>query len=181
MKTTLKLTLAALAGAAMMSGCATNDQGVLVIDQGKVTAVIAALNPPPPPPSPVVVVEEGYQPVPTDVYVATVVDSDVVMYHGDTYIWVVKDGVRHRQFYAHGDHREDVFHRRDELHHVMEAHGGRLPDHAIMAQHGPEHPGAGMPGHPGPAGAPIAHAAVPPRPAPAPAAKPVAAKETKKS
>lgn len=179
MKTQLKITLTAIAGAILLAGCATNDQGQLVIDQDKVHAVIVALNPPPPPPPPPVVVEEVYQPMPSDVYISTVVDTDVVIVGGDTYIWVVgPDGARHRRFYAHGDHREDVFHRRDELHRVMVNHGGHLPDHAIVP-HGPDHPGAVAQGHPQP-GAPLAHAAVQGRPAPAPAAKP-APKETKKS
>jgi hypothetical protein len=114
-----------------------NDQG----QQAKVNAVIGALNPPPPPPPPpLMVVEEAYQPMPTDVYVSTVVDADVVIVGGNTYIWVVgPDGARHRRFYAHGDHREDVFHRRDDLHRVMMNHDGHLPDHAILA-HGPESP-----------------------------------------
>lgn len=163
----------------------TNDQGQLVIDQNKVNAVVVALNPPPPPPPPEpVVVEEFYQPMPADVYVSTVVDRDVVFIGGDTYIWVVgPDGLRHRHFYAHGDHRQDVFHRRDELHRVMANHDGHLPDHAINA-HGPDHPG--MPGHPGVMAQNHAAPGAPQMPRmaaqtkPVPAAKP-ATKDTKKS
>lgn len=185
MKTAFKFTLAAIAGATLLGGCVTNDQGQLVIDQDKVHAVVVALNPPPPPPPPQpVIVEEVYQPMPSDAYVATVVNTDVFMVGGNTYIWVVgPDGARHRRFYAHGDHREEVFHRRDDLHRVMMDHGGRLPDHAILA-HGPEHPGEpghpgmGPQGRPGPGGAAVAHAALQ-KPAPAPAAK--LAKDVKKS
>jgi len=186
--------LASAACAAFLAGCATNEQGQLVIDPNKVNEVIAtALTPPPPAP---VVVEPAYEPLPTDVYVADVVDRDVVIVGGDTYIWVVgPNGVRRRQFYAHGDHRADVFHRREELHRVMASHDGHLPGHAVGGEHrdgdrlGADHPGgrpqAGHPGGPGPAMAahgqpprPDMHAAAPARPAPAP--KP-ASKETKKS
>ena len=183
MKTGMRVSFASIACAMFLGGCATNEQGQLVIDPNKVNEVLAgALSPPPPPPP--VVVEEVYQPMPTDIYVSTVVDRDVVFFGGNTYIWVVgPDGVRHRQFYTHGDHREDVFHRRDELHRVMMNHGGHLPDHAIAA-HGPmEHPGG--PGHPGAVaqnhpmpGVAQVHAAVQNKPAPA--AKPVE-KDPKKS
>ncbi|MBB5441420.1 MULTISPECIES: hypothetical protein [unclassified Paraburkholderia] len=184
MKTTLRISLASFACATFLAGCATNEQGQLVIDPNKVNEVLAGALTPPPPTPPPVVVEEVYQPMPTDIYISTVVDRDVVIFGGNTYIWVVgPDGVRHRRFYAHGDHREDVFHRRDELHRVMMNHGGHLPDHAIAA-HGPiEHPGG--PAHPGvaqnhsmPGAVPLAHAAVQSKPAPA--AKP-AAKDVKKS
>jgi hypothetical protein len=177
--------LASAACATFLAGCATNEQGQLVIDPNKVNEVIAtALTPPPPAP---VIVEPAYEPLPTDVYVANVVDRDVVIVGGDTYIWAVgPDGIRHRQFYAHGDHRADVLHRREELHRVMASHDGHLPGHPV----GGEHPGggrgpAGHPGGPGPAMAahgqpprPDMHAAGPARPAPAP--KP-ASKDTKKS
>jgi hypothetical protein len=178
LKTVLRISLASVACATVLAGCATNDQGQLVVDPNKVNAVLAAAVSPPPPPPPPVVVEETYQPMPNDIYISTVVDQDVVFIGGNTYIWVVgPDGVRHRHFYAHGDHRKDVFHRRDQLHKVMTNHGGHLPDHAIAA-HGPvAHPGG--PGHPGavaqnhamPGAAPMAHAAVQSKPAPA--AKPV--------
>jgi hypothetical protein len=183
LKTTLRISLASVAFATFLAGCATNEQGQLVVDPNKVNEIlVGALSPPPPPP---VVVEEAYQPMPNDLYISTIVDRDVVFFGGDTYIWVVgPDGVRHRHFYAHGDHREDVFHRRNELHKVIVNHGGHLPDHAIAA-HGPtEHPGA--PGHPGtvaqnhpiPGAMPAAHAAAQSKPAPA--ARPVT-KDVKKS
>jgi hypothetical protein len=159
------------------SGCATNEQGQLVIDPNKVNEVLAgALSPPPPPPPPMVV-EEVYQPMPNDIYVSTVVDRDVVFVGGSTYIWVVgSNGVRHRQFYTHGDHREDVFRRRDELHKVMISHAGRLPDHAIgghgPTEHpgGPGHPKAAAPNHPMPGAVPV-HAAVQDKPATKPVGK----------
>jgi hypothetical protein len=186
LKTTLSISLASIACVTFLAGCATNEQGQLVVDPNKVNEVLAgALNPPPPPPPPAVVVEEAYQPMPNDIYVSTAVDADVVIFGGNTYIWVVgPDGVRRRHFYAHGDHRADVFHRRDELHKVIVNHGGHLPDHAIAA-HGPAerpgapgHPGAVTQNHPAPGARPIAHAAVQSKPAPA--AKP-APKDVKKS
>jgi hypothetical protein len=170
-------------------------------------------------PAPDVVVEEAYQPMPTDVYIANVAERDVFVSGGNTYFWVVgHDGVRHRHLYAHGDHRADVFRRREELHRVMANHAGHLPDHAIAghprmegpgahggpemhggpeARGGPEmHGGAEMHGGPEPHGGPapamdahgqprpgpmmpVAHAAPPARPAPAPAAK--SSKPPKKS
>ncbi|MFM0716265.1 hypothetical protein PQQ53_13345 [Paraburkholderia strydomiana] len=200
LKTIRKALLASAALTALLAGCATNEQGQLVIDPNKVNDVIAsALAPSPPAP---MVVEEAYQPMPTDVYVANVVDHDVFISGGDTYIWVVgPNGARHRQFYAHGDHRADVFHRREELHRVMANHEGRLPDHPIGADHrmggdhhigesrqGGGHPQMGHPGEPAPAVAgrgqptpgpmPVAHAVAPGKPAPA--ARP-APKDPKKS
>lgn len=199
LKTIRNALLASAALATFLAGCATNEQGQLVIDPNKVNGVIAiALAPSPPP----VVVEEVYQPLPTDVYVANVVDRDVFISGGDTYIWVVgPNGARHRQFYAHGDHRADVFHRRDDLHRVMANHEGRLPDHAIGGDHrmggdhrigenrqNGGHPQMGRPGEPaqaaagrgqpGPGPMPVAHAA--PAGKPAQAAKP-APKDPKKS
>jgi hypothetical protein len=168
------MSFASLACATLMAGCATNEQGQLVIDPNKVNEVLAGALAPPPPPPPAVV-EEVYQPMPNDVYISTVVDHDVVIVGGDTYIWVVgPDGARHRRFYAHGDHRADVFHRREELHGVMNNHGGHLPDHAIAA-HGPAgHPATAAQNH----AMPVAHVAVPNKPAPS--GKP-AAKDPKKS
>jgi hypothetical protein len=174
LKPILKITFVSAACAAFVTGCVTNDQGQLVVDPNQVNAVVAALSPPPPPPPPAtLIVEEAYQPMPNDVYISAVADRDVVIFGGDTYIWVVgPDGLRHRHFYAHGDHRADVLHRRDELHHVMMSHGGHLPDHAIAAR------GPGIPGHPVLGAAPAPHVAAQAKPAPA--AKPVS-KDVKKS
>ncbi|WP_256702000.1 hypothetical protein [Burkholderia sp. SRS-W-2-2016] len=209
MNTITRALLASAAGATLLAGCATNEQGQLVIDPNRVNQVIvSALTPPP-----AVVVEPVYQPMPADVYVANVVDRDVVIVGGDTYIWAAgPDGIRHRQFYAHGDRRAEVFHRRDELHHVMASHDGHLPAHGfggerpgeghpggahpplgrpggpapgpMMAGHGqPPSPAPTMAGHPQPQHADMRadmHAAGPGRPAPAPAQKP-APKDPKKS
>jgi hypothetical protein len=168
--------LAVVLSATFLAGCATNEQGQLVIDPNKVNQVLAgALTPPPPPPP--VVVEEAYEQMPSDVYITTVVDRDVVIVGGNTYIWVVgPDGGRHRQFYAHGDHRQDVFHRRDELHRVMASHGGHLPDHAIAAHSEMQHAGSPASGTQKPGVMPVVHAASPAKSAPK-----LASKDTKKS
>jgi hypothetical protein len=187
LKTITSALLASAVCATLLAGCATNEQGQLVIDPNKVNSVIATALAPSPP----VVVEEAYQPLPTDVYVANVVERDVFVSGGDTYIWVAgPNGVRHRQFYAHGDHRADIFHRRDELHRVMANHDGRLPDHPVGGDHRVDgHSPMGHPGEPAPAVAghgqqprpgamPVAHAMAPGKPAPA--ARP-SSKDPKKS
>jgi hypothetical protein len=165
LKTLSKALFASVACAGFLAGCATSGQGLLVVDPRVNAAPMAA---------PAVVVEEAYQPMPTDVYIANVAERDVFVSGGNTYFWVVgHDGVRHRHFYAHGDHRADVFHRREELHRVMANHAGHLPDHAIAAHPpmagfgahgGPEmrggieaHGGAEMHGGPGAHGGPEAH------------------------
>ncbi|MEX3901213.1 hypothetical protein [Paraburkholderia sp. BR10954] len=128
LKKITKALLASAACASFLAGCVTSGQGQLV----------SAPNRPPE------VTVTAYQPLPTDVYVANVVDRDVVFVGGDTYIWVVgRDGVRQRQFYAHGDRRAEVFHRREELRRVMASHDGHLP------------------GYPGDARAPLARPAGP--------------------
>lgn len=183
MKTLSTALFASLACAGFLAGCATNGQGQLVVDP-RVSATFAPAPMPAPyqtPPSGVVI-EEAYQPMPTDIYIANVAERDVFVSGGNTYFWVMgPDGVRHRHFYARGDHRADVFHRREELHRVMADHGGHLPDHGLAA-HSPmagpvPHGGADMHGGPAPVMAghaqprpgpmmPVTHAAPPPRPAP---------------
>jgi hypothetical protein len=130
--------------------------------------------------------------MPYDSSIAVVSDRDVVFVGGSTYIWVTgPDGRRHRQLYAHGDHRADVFHRRDELHHVMTRHDGRLPDHAIAPHvaggpqqgHGPAPEGGAPRMAHAPGAQPMmnAHAAMAPAPHPAPqAAKPQPPKDKDK-
>jgi hypothetical protein len=66
------------------------------------------------------VVREELIPERNDVYIAAATDRDVVYLGGDTYIWVTDaDGQRRRHFYAHGDRRREVFHRRDNLRSTM--------------------------------------------------------------
>ncbi|WP_233849200.1 hypothetical protein [Paraburkholderia sp. HD33-4] len=123
--------LASAACATFLAGCVSSGQGQLVTTPNRPTEVSVT----------------AYQPLPTDVYVVNVVDRDVVIVGGDTYLWVVgQDGVRHRQFYAHGDHRAEVFRRREELHRVMASHDGHLPERP-----GGAHPPLGHPGGPAPA------------------------------
>ena len=78
-----------------------------------------------------------YAPNPFDVYIANVAPADVVYLHGDTFIWAIDaNGRRYQRFYGHGDHRAEVFHRRDELHRVMAHNGGRLPDRGAVHHEG---------------------------------------------
>jgi hypothetical protein len=136
-KRLLGMHLAGIVCAASLAGCATNDQGQLVIDPTKVNAVwLAAVTPPPVlVAAPVVVapvIEEGYVPAPGDAYIVGVLDSNIVFIGGDTYIWVIGPaGVRRRQFYGHGDRRMEISHRRAQLHVVMAHNNGHLPVHAI--------------------------------------------------
>lgn len=151
-RATLTTAIASIA----LTGCVTDPQGNLVLAPNVGATISAVLTPAPQPEV------EVYEPMPYDANVAVVADRDVVFVGGTTYIWVTgPDGIRHRQFYAHGDHRADVFHRRDELHNVMARHEGRLPDHAMRPapMGGPSHM-AGQPhGAPGAPGAPVvAHA-----------------------
>ncbi len=149
-------------------------------------------------PAPVVVVPQpvivapvvAYVPNPMDVYILAAPPADIIFINGDTYIWTTDAyGHRVRRFYGHGDHREFLNHRREELHRVRERNGGHLPphgesqaeamahheqhmaaEHAAHGQAGPGHPGAPAmhPGNP----APAAHAAPPGAHAAAPAAAP---------
>lgn len=187
--------IAALACSASFSGCVTNDQGTVVIDPRVSSAIIADLTAPANPPvvQAVPVYEEAYVPGPYDRYIVGVSDENVVVINGSTYIWVTgPDGKRSRHFYAHGDRREDVFHRRDNLHTVMTEHGGALPNHRIEAHMytPPAHaggqalaannPGAGQAG--GHGGSPMMHqAGQHPAPANRPAPKKEEKKEPKKS
>jgi hypothetical protein len=82
------------------------------------------------------VVRETYVPAQYDVYIAAVSDRDVMYVNGSTYIWFTgSDGRRHRQFYAHGDRRQDVYRRRAHLHEVMVHHNGHLPDRYARDEH----------------------------------------------
>jgi hypothetical protein len=155
--TTAIVSMSSIASIAL-TGCVTDPQGNLVMAPNVAATISAVMTPAPQPEA------EVYEPMPYDANVAVVADRDVVFVGGTTYIWVTgPDGIRHRQFYAHGDHRADVFHRRDELHNVMARHDGRLPDHAMRSapMGGPAHM-AGQPqqhGGPGAPGAPVvAHA-----------------------
>lgn len=132
---TLKLALA-FAGTLAFSGCAYQ--------------LPLAYQPVPPPAmaiteqAPMVVAEPGYVAAPSDVYISSAVDTDVVFIGGYTYVWYVgPDGLRHRHLYGRGDHRAEVFHRREELRVVMAHHEGHLP----MPGHDRVFPGH-MVGHP---------------------------------
>jgi hypothetical protein len=120
---TLRLS-SSIAVAALFGAVASAQAGIVVqiappaIVVGQPAVVVA--------PAPVV----EYAPNPFDVYITNVAPADVVYLHGDTFIWAIDaSGHRYQRFYAHGDHRQEIFHRRDELHRVMARNGGRLPDH----------------------------------------------------
>ncbi len=90
----------------------------------------------------------AYAPNPFDVYITNAQPADVIYLHGDTFIWSVDgSGHRYQRFYAHGDHRADVFSRRDELHRVMARNGGRLPSHEVAPRenHEERHDQGGRP------------------------------------
>jgi hypothetical protein len=185
LRTLVVSTAFASAFATLLAGCVTHGQGQLAVNPN----IGVAIAPPPvlvvaPP-----VYEEAYVPGPNDQYIVNVTDANIVVFGGNTYIWVVgHDGVRRRRFYAHGDHRAEIFHRRDELHTIAMHHGGRLPDHRIEAHASGVRPGmsggrvaaAAQPsvgGKPAqgvrPGGAPVSHAAT--------ASKAAANRDTKKS
>jgi hypothetical protein len=65
-----------------------------------------------------------------DIYISAALDRDVLFVGGSTYIWVTgPDGQRHRHFYGHGDRRQEVFRRRDNLHSVTAHRGGHSSPH----------------------------------------------------
>lgn len=75
------------------------------------------------------VATEVILPEPNDVYISTAANSDVVFIGGNTYIWVTaSDGRRHCHFYGHGDRRQEVFRRRENLRSVMTRRAGH-PSH----------------------------------------------------
>ncbi len=143
---TMKLAthVAALAAFAGLAGCVTSEHQIATAGvPAKPRPAVVAVQPPPPPP--VVVVRTPAPPPPVhvaapgDVYIAGIADRDVVFVGGSTYLWVVgADGRRHRQFYARGDRRAEVFRRREHLRVEMARHGGHPPGHA-MAPHHDEH------------------------------------------
>jgi hypothetical protein len=87
-------------------------------------------------PAPVAVVRPAVQEQivagPNDVYISAALDTDIVFEGGSTFIWFVgPDGHRHRHFYGHGDHRQEIFRRRDNLRSV--AHRAGPPPMHVMA------------------------------------------------
>ncbi|MEM5339284.1 hypothetical protein [Paraburkholderia azotifigens] len=138
----LATSFAAVAAFAALAGCVTSEQQIAAAPARPRPAVVA-VQPPPPPAVVVRAPAPAPQPVyvaaPSDVYIAGVVDRDVVFVGGNTYLWVVgPDGKRHRHFYARGDRRAEVFRRREHLRVEMARHGGHPPVHA-MAPRRDEH------------------------------------------
>jgi hypothetical protein len=115
----------ALAGALVLAGCVA-PVGVVEMYPSRPAMVV-----PPPPlvvapaPAPYVPV---YSPEAYDRYLAVAIDSDIEFIAGDTFIWFVgSDGLRQRHFYAHGDHRHELFGRRETLRADAHRHGA-IPD-----------------------------------------------------
>jgi hypothetical protein len=85
------------------------------------------------------VVVETVVPEPNDIYISVAANSDIVFVGGNTYIWAVgPDGQRHRHFYGHGDRRQEVFRRRENLRSVAGPRSGHPPGHPLG--HPPAHP-----------------------------------------
>lgn len=128
----LACAVAVVAFSISLAGCVTTPRRTQVVVHAPQPAPATVVVAPPPGPPVVVaqpVVRETYAPARYDVYIAAATDRDVMYVNGSTYIWFTgSDGRRHRQFYAHGDHRRDVFRRRAHLHDVMTHHNGRLPE-----------------------------------------------------
>lgn len=135
----LAILVTGLACAATLAACTSTPPAQAARGPRVNVVATATVAPPPPPP---VVVEPAYVPAPNDIYIAAVVDRDVVFVDGSTYVWYLGiDGRRHRHFYARGDHRQEIFHRRDTLRVVMAHHGGHLPSRPTGHSHGPvQHP-----------------------------------------
>ena len=131
-----------------LTGCVDNGQGQYAIDPMRIPAVIAApfvaaMAPP-------VVATPVYEPQPYDAEIVAIPESDIAVIGGDTYYWYVDPaGHRFRRFYAHGDHRDELFKRREMLHGEMARHGGHLPNReeirAEQAHPMPSHPAPGKP------------------------------------
>ncbi|MPW15659.1 hypothetical protein GCT13_01705 [Paraburkholderia sp. CNPSo 3157] len=135
---TMKLAthVAAIAALAALTGCVTSEQQISAAPARPRPAVVAVQAPPPAVVvrAPAPVGQPVYVSAPSDVYIAGVMDRDVVFIGGDTYLWVVgPDGRRHRHFYAHGDRRAEVFRRREHLRAEMARRGGHAPSHAVVA------------------------------------------------
>ncbi len=72
---------------------------------------------------PKLIVTEAIAPEANDVYISAATNCDVVFLGGSTYVWATgPDGRRHRHFYGHGDRRQEVFHRRENLRSIVVHH-----------------------------------------------------------
>lgn len=138
--TKLATSIAGITSALVLSGCVTGGQRQATAQpatqSARTTAVVTA--PPAPRRSSVVrpVVSEEVVLEQGDVYISGASNADVVFVGGSTYIWVTQsDGQRHRHFYGHGDKRQEVFRRRDNLRSVT-AH---FPAHRSTRHEDGEH------------------------------------------
>jgi len=136
---------AILAIGGALSGCVTSEQQISAAPTRPRPTVVAVQPPPPPPPAVIVrpaPPQTAYVAAPSDIYIAGVLDRDVVFVGGNTYLWVVgTDKKRHRQFYAHGDRRAEVFRRREHLRAEMaHRHEEHRPHPKYAKQTQPHHP-----------------------------------------
>jgi len=128
-----------------MSGCVVTPQGSFVAP----IRMVPAYSPPPvyvapqpvyvaPQPAyvvpqpvygaPGVVVEYAPRPYDGDIVLVANPEQDIVFIAGDTFLWLLDaNGHRYRKFYSHGDHRDELRARHQELHGMMNRNGGHLP------------------------------------------------------
>jgi hypothetical protein len=144
------MTAAISAAVLTLTGCVTSEQQIATASARPRPTAVAVQAPPPAPPAVIVrapapTVQPVYVSVPSDIYIAGVIDRDVVFVGGNTYLWVVgPDGKRHRHFYAHGDRRAEVFRRREHLRAEMARHNAHMPhphaEHSAYAHQPPHRP-----------------------------------------
>ena len=131
--TRLAAVIAGTASTLYLTGCVTSTPGPVVVQPvaQPARATVVVTTPLPPRPPVVIaqpVVREELIPERNDVYITAAADSDIIFVGGSTYIWVTgADGRRHRHLYGRGDRRQEIFHRRENLHSVMTHHAGHPP------------------------------------------------------
>jgi hypothetical protein len=78
---------------------------------------------------------DDYAPAPYDNYVVQAAEQDFVFFNNDTYIMTPgPNGERQPILYGHGDLRQQGWARHNELHQVMQRHGGQLPPQRYNGQ-----------------------------------------------
>lgn len=140
--TRLAASITGIATALYLSGCATRAETRVAVRPVSYPQQAVAVVPGPPAPRPTVaarpVIIENVVPEANDIYISAAANGDVVFVGGSTYIWARgPDGQRHRHFYGHGDRREEVFRRRENLRSVVSRRSGHPP--AKHVEHGPRH------------------------------------------
>jgi len=140
------LPITGIACALMLGGCVTTAPGPVATQPAHTGVVMAAPAPASPPvAAPQPVVHEELIPERNDIYIAAANDRDIVFVGGNTYIWIAEAGGRRRRlFYGHGDRRQEIFRRRENLRSAMVSpHGGHAVAHYAHDDHRrsePHHP-----------------------------------------